>query len=113
MRPLTPTERALVDAIVKALPCAQRRSIEADLEKSQVEDVNGTGSSLVFTIDGYARPLSGQHAMPVEAELRDDDGAELSVTLYADKNDRLYELEIIRWGDGPIMKPDLSTLVTF
>ena len=37
-------------------------------------------------------------------------GADISVLLYAGENDRLLELEYIRWDGQPILRPSLSTL---
>ena len=56
---------------------------------------------------------TGQHALPTEATLRDEDGTQLDVILYVDKNDRLFELEIIRWGEGAVIRPDLASLKTY
>jgi hypothetical protein len=114
MRTMTPSERALVKAIVNALPAAQRDLVTADLTRSKIEDVLGDGSRLLFKIEGYDRPPNtGQHAFPIEGTMYDKDGVKLDVTLYADRNDRLFELEIIRWGEGSIIDPDLSSLVTY
>jgi hypothetical protein len=114
MRSLTVVERALVEAIIDALPQAQADAVRADLGQSRVEDANGDGSLLVFKIEGYDRPQgTGQHAFPAEAMLQDKDGAQLSVALYTDKNDRLFELEIVRWGDGLIIGPNLASLTTY
>jgi hypothetical protein len=114
VRSLTAIERVLAEAIIDALPQAQAAAVRVDLGRSRVEDANGDGSLLVFKIEGYDRPQgTGQHAFPVEAMLQDKDGAQLSVALYADKNDRLFELEIIRWGDGSIIGPNLASLTTY
>jgi hypothetical protein len=114
MRSLTSVERELAEAIINALPQPKADIVRADLARSQVEDTNGDGTLLVFSIEDYDRPEgTGQHAFPVEATLRDEDGTQLDVTLYADKNDRLFELEIIRWGEGSIIRPDLASLRTY
>lgn len=114
MRPLTPVERKIVGAIIDKLPMVQRVLIDIDVARSKVIDVAGDGSRLEFAIEGYERPLAtGQHPFPIEGTMKDSDGADLYVTLYADKNDRLFELEIIRWGGGPLIGPVLSSLSTF
>ena len=65
----------------------------------------------MFDLSGYLRPpYRGQHSYPSEGKMRDRDGAEVTVVLYADENDRLLELEFIRWGDGDLIGPDLSTI---
>lgn len=40
----------------------------------------------------------------------DRDDVELSVLLYADKNDRLFELEFIRWDSSGLLGPRYETL---
>ncbi len=40
----------------------------------------------------------------------DKDGAELSVLLHADENGRLFELEFVRWDEGPLVGPEWGTL---
>jgi hypothetical protein len=42
--------------------------------------------------------------------MRDRDGAELAVDLYADPNNRLLELEIVRYEQGDLIDPDWTTL---
>jgi hypothetical protein len=46
----------------------------------------------------------------VYATVRDADGEHLSIALYADQNDRLFELEFIRFAEGTLISPDWSTL---
>jgi hypothetical protein len=41
--------------------------------------------------------------------MRDSDGTAITVSVYADENDRVLELEFVKWGDGPIVKPDWAT----
>lgn len=114
MRALTTIEQALVQALVNALPAEQKHRVMADVERSQVDDVLGDGSRLLFTIDGYERPPNlGQHTYPVEGTMVDSDGAQLHMMLYADANNRLLELEIIRWDKERLIHPDLTTLETF
>lgn len=114
MRPLTDQEQALLEALVDALPANQKVRVRADIELSQVDDVAGDGSRLLFTIEGYDRPPHlGQHTYPVEGTMMDSDGARLHIMLYADANDRLTELEIIRWDNGKVIGPNLASLETF
>ncbi len=41
--------------------------------------------------------------------MRDGDGSEISVTVYADENNRVLELELIKWAEAPISRPDWTT----
>ena len=43
----------------------------------------------------------------------DADGADITVSLYADENGRLYELELLRWDPGEIIDPDWKTLTLY
>lgn len=73
--------------------------------------MSSSGSRIVFEIDGYLRPpYRGQHAYKVEGKVLDRDRAEVSVVLYADENNRLLELEFIRWDGGQIIDLDWETL---
>jgi hypothetical protein len=45
-------------------------------------------------------PYAGQHAYSVEGLVMDVDGTQLTVCVYADHQDRLLELELIRWDDS-------------
>ncbi|WP_446728031.1 hypothetical protein [Paraburkholderia sp. SG-MS1] len=46
----------------------------------------------------------------MEGEMNDADGSPITVLLFADPADRLYELEYLRWGDARLQQPDWSTL---
>lgn len=46
----------------------------------------------------------------MEGRLQDSDGSDISAVLYTDANDRLLELELIRWGDGDLQNPRWETL---
>jgi hypothetical protein len=71
----------------------------ADLENASAVPATEDGSRIQFEIRGYDRPpYKGQHPFGVEGKMQDQDGAELSVLLHADKNGRLFELEFIRCG---------------
>jgi len=41
---------------------------------------------------------------------RDMDGAVVDVLLLADAAHRLYQLEFVRYSDGPLLRPNWSTL---
>lgn len=111
MRALTDFERRLILAVADRLPEKQRQQLCADLSQASAQNQTEDGSRVGFDIDGYKRPVyRGQHAYPIEMRMLDMDDTELSVVLHADENDRLLELEILRWGDGHIKKPRWDTL---
>src|SRR5262245_2500498 len=103
MRPLKRHERELIDRIAERLDERQRRQLLEDADVATAETINDNGSIIRFHLQGYERPpYRGQHAIPVEAVVQDADGASISVLLHQDENDRLYELEFVRYDDGDL-----------
>lgn len=114
MRKLTNQERTLIWRVANKLPESQRQQLCADLSKATARTEMQDGSRIMFDIEGYERPVyRGQHAFPVEMRMLDADNSQLSVVLHADENDRLFELEIIRWGDGDLKSPKWDTLTMY
>jgi len=110
MRPVTPNERAVIAAIADALPSSQGKAVKADLALSKIIEMAADGSRLVFGIADYERPkYRGQHPLAVEGTMKDVDGADLHVLLHVDENERLFELELIRWAEGPVIGPDWAS----
>lgn len=110
MRKITDLERLLIEGVASRLAPLEASGLTADLERAAVADDAVPGARVVFAIAGYKRPsYQGQHSYPVEIRLSDADGAELTAVLYADENNRLYELEVIRWGEGSPLAPDASS----
>lgn len=109
-RSLTETENMLVTRMAGKLPDRQRAQIIADLARATAEPLNDDSSIVRFEIDGYQRvPSIGRHTS-VDGVAKDGDGAQLNVILFTDQNDRLYELEIVRFESGAIVGPDWKTL---
>lgn len=110
VRPLTLGERAALVRMADKLPDAEREGFLRDIENCGVSSQTEDDSRLLFELRGYVRPeYKGQHAYPVEGVVKDADGAELTVCVYADHQDRLLELEVIKWGDASIQQPDWDT----
>lgn len=110
MRKLTDAEHAALLLMIQRLPQEQRQQVMSDLEVCSVEEVTPDGSRLQIYIPGYDRPpYRGQHAYQVGGHLRDGDGEKVEVTLYADENDRPLEVELLKWGEEPLRKPDWAT----
>lgn len=104
MRCVSPIEKWLIEELAKMmLDSASLRLLE-DLDNAKVASaVVSAGTRITFAISGYDRPpYYGQHPYGIEGKIKDVDGAEVSIILHADQNDRLLELEFIRWGGGPI-----------
>lgn len=111
MRPLTSDEKYVIQEIALRLPAEKRDQLLTDMERATAETVSGNSARVLFTIAGYERPpYRGQQPFHVEGMVQDQDGSELSVLLHADENGRLLELEVVRFDEGEVMKPDWSTL---
>ncbi len=109
-RELTQSERTVITRVAERLPVYKREQLLDDLAHASAEAVTPDGSRVIFHIRGYERPpYRGQHSFGVQGELVDCDGQKLSLDLYADENDHLLELEVIRW-QGALMNPDWSSL---
>jgi hypothetical protein len=78
---------------------------------SVVEPFNADETIVRFHISGYEGPnAGGQEAYPIEGRTLDKDGLEVFVWIYADANQRLLELEILRVSPGPLISPVWSAL---
>lgn len=103
MRALTSQEREVLHRLGDHMPEEQRHRFLSDLKDCRVEARGADASRLMFELAGYSRPpYHGQHAYPVEGTVFDQDGAEVSVYVYADENNRLLELEFVKWADDPV-----------
>ena len=110
MRDLSELESNLISAMADALPPDVSQRIRADLRIATVAKELPDRSMLTLQLGGYTRPpRCGQHRFPVEGKMLDQDGALLHALLFADTNDRLLELEIIRWDGANLIEPDLGT----
>jgi hypothetical protein len=110
MRTLTDDEISFISGVAAWMNAEARDKLLSDLAIAQVEAELANGELIKFHLEGHEHPRGGQHLYPVEGEMRDADGSPMSVLLFADPVDRLYELEYLRWGDGPMQNPDWSTL---
>jgi hypothetical protein len=111
IRPLSDDEKCFIRGVAARLDSEVRSRLMNDLAIAQVEAELADGELIRFCLDGYQHPpRGGQGLYPVEGEVSDEDGSLVSLLLFADPADRLYELEYLRWGDGPLQQPDWSTL---
>jgi hypothetical protein len=111
MRKLADHERKLIELFAANLYESLRVKLLSDLNCAIVEKESADGSRLCFELRGYKRPsYLGQRLYPVEGELQSRDGSRVSVLLYADKNDRLLELEFIGWSDNIDIDTGWATL---
>ena len=110
-RPLSDAEAAVIMKVAEKLAPDRRRQLLADLANATAIPATEDGARVQFEIAGYQRPTyRGQHSFGVSGELVDEDETTLSFDLFADENDRLLELELIRWGDGNLVGPKWETL---
>lgn len=111
MRQLKNFERTIIEEVAEKLPLNLREKLLSDLLRATVADDSDGGARILFSISDYERPsYRGQHPYPVEGRMLDEDGVEVELILYADENDHLLELELIRWGSGGLKAPDLKSL---
>lgn len=114
MRALSIIERTIIEQIAEKMPEPSRSRLLMDLGAASVIDALADGGKVSFAILNYQRPkYQGQHAYGVEGRVDDADGSEISIILYADEEDHLLELELIRWDEGPIQAPNLATLKVY
>ena len=110
-RPLRDEEIEIIKRIAKMLESTLKNQLLADLKAARAMIAHPDGSIIRFELENYARPsFEGQRPYPFEMKVRDNDGVELDIILFADQNGRLYELEYIRYRDGPVLGPDWTTL---
>lgn len=108
-RMLSPAEISVITKIANMLSDNRRAQLLKDMAnaKAQVDSSQRT----IFHIAGYERPpYAGQYSFGVEGRLFDRDGVQLCLDLYADQNDRLLELELLRIEDGDVLAPKWETL---
>lgn len=114
MRPLSENERNLITRFAAKLSEVEGAQLIADAAHATAKAVTPDASRIMFQIDGYNRPpYRGQHPFRVEGRMNDSDAVELSVSLYADENGRLLELEFIRWDSKAIQELQWQTLQVF
>ncbi len=109
-RPLTPAERGFIRAVAAQLEPSRQQRLEGDLDRAEAHPAPD-GARIAFFIDGYERPpYRGQHTYGIDGQVLDADGAVLTVILYADENDHLLEMELIRWDPQSPLGPNWATL---
>lgn len=114
MRALSSRETKVIEDCASLLPSERREKLLVDLRGASVQSEAENGRIVKFKISGYERPLyKGQHSFGTEGRVLDGDGADVWMTLYADENDRLLELEFIRWDGKKIMDLNWETLTLF
>lgn len=112
-RELTEGEKLFVRAVAARLDATDGAILIRDLANASAESMLDDNSLILFHIEGYRRPETrGQHTYPVEGTLLDADGAVVDVLLFADPANRLFQLEFLRWADGPLQRPDWTKLKT-
>jgi hypothetical protein len=111
MSDLSQEERGAIARIAEHLSISEQKQVLDDLDSSTVVLVHADRSLIAFDLPGYERPqYRGQHPFSAEGVVEDADGTAIDVILHADVNGRLLELELVRWGDGPVQGPRWYTL---
>ncbi len=114
IRHLSKTEKKVLCTIARSLDIDEQAQLLNDIEKCFIINEENSKFLIQFGIAGYERPVyKGQHTYGVEGKVKDKDGATLTVLLFADENNRLLELELIRWSekDEAIIEPQWESLI--
>jgi hypothetical protein len=110
-RLLSQSEISVITKVAERLPCKTANLIKSDLKKTTICDSTSDYSFLTFEIEGYNRPDDGGHdSFGIQGEVQDEDGEILSFDLYRDSKGHLFGMELIRWDQFSIKRPDWSTL---
>ena len=113
MRPLNENEIKLIHLIASELPHDAKTRLLTDLARAEVDTSKDIEDIICFRIRDYVRPAYvGQHTYGVDGYLKDSDGAPISALLFADRDDHLLEMELIRLDGEPIINPSWATLVS-
>ncbi|MGA7780608.1 MAG: hypothetical protein WCA85_23305 [Paraburkholderia sp.] len=111
LRNLSDHERSFITAIANRIDPGVGDRLLSDMEVARARPTLADGSIIRFELDGYDHPTrGGQDLFPVEGSMLDQDGSKVDVLLFNDSNDRLYELEFVRWDLGDLICPDWTTL---
>lgn len=111
MRPASEEEKKLISVFASQMSGAERDQLKEDIKELAAKEATLDGSRVIFEIAGYHRPpYEGQHSFGVEGRMRDRDGIEITIVLYADQNNRLLELEFIRWDLHDLIDPIWESL---
>jgi len=103
-----PEERAFLEAIAHKLSGEAGQRLRSDIEIARVKR---DSDFLAVDLPGYARPeYRGHHNLPFEGKMRAADGGAMTVLVNMDPNDRLLEVEFIRWESLSSVAPDWTTL---
>lgn len=107
-------EYKIVTSFANRLPADLRLQLLHDISSATIARVSEDKSCFIFSLAGYVRPpYEGQKTYGLDGKIMDSDGAELDVMLYCDQNDRLLELEFVRWDDNPVVCPLSDTLKVY
>jgi hypothetical protein len=111
MRAVTTVEREIVRWFAARANELQRERVLSDLDQAQAEETRDKHLTIQFQVEGYTRlPYRVEHPLLVNACVLDFDGAKLDVSVSLDENDRLFQLQVLRFEDGPVQGPDWTTL---
>lgn len=111
MREITADERHVIQSVAAKLNPERAKRLLDDLDGAMVEDVLDDGSRVLFHLRGYERPpYRGIRPLEPQPWVRDKDGADVEVLVHTDQNDRLFELELVRYQAGDLIAVDWATL---
>lgn len=117
MRQLSKEEQQAIEKLALEIGSdAERKQLLEDVAVCTLTDAAPDGSILRFCIPGYERPEHpgrGQYRSTeggeIEGTVRDADGTELEVMLLSDVNRRIFELELVKYTPGGVVRPRWET----
>jgi hypothetical protein len=116
-RQLKDSEKFLLVRMAEYLTDSRaRQQLLTDIEGATVSSTSAVqgACSIIFNISGYSRPsYEGQRPFAVEALVSDRDAVQITISIYADQNGRLYELEMLRPDQRPVLEPDWGNLTLY
>lgn len=111
MNKLTPEEIFVIKSFANLCVPQIKEMILKDLEILTIKESAPDRAFIIFDLPGYNRPVcKGQRTYGMDGKLLDKDGAEVLVLLYADENNRMLELEFVRWDSKKIISLQWETL---
>jgi hypothetical protein len=112
-RLLSEPERAVIAKLLSG-EFPGRTSLLEQMVDVKAREIDGHGSLALAPVD-HVPPAEVKDRVPVEAELEDDDGVTIHVSLHV-VNGQMDELEVYREDSGPIERqllPDDFRLIVF
>ncbi len=109
-RELFEYELEIIKKLISAAP-GEHSELLADLDNVKVKPINPDGSIVEFLRPNYTWTREIETDMwPVEGHFEDLDGETVHVYLFIDKNNKLFELEFLKYGDSVVQEVNVEQM---